>query len=76
MGTLDIMSKEFASVSPLAEKLFEIKGVTRVFYGSDYMSIAKEDPLEWGTLKPEIYRVISQFFEDKQPLLSGDAALG
>ena len=40
-GTLDIVSKDYATVSPLAQQLFEIKGVTRVFYGSDYVSIAK-----------------------------------
>ena len=42
-GTLDIPSRQYSEVSPLAQDLFEIKGVTRVFYGSDYLSIAKED---------------------------------
>ena len=40
-GTLDISEAKFAEVSPLAKKLFEISGIVRVFYGSDYLSIAK-----------------------------------
>ena len=40
-GTLDISDVKFAEVSPLAKELFAIEGVTRVFYGSDYLSVAK-----------------------------------
>ncbi len=40
-GTLDISSKQYASVSPLAQELFKINGVTRIFYASDYLSVAK-----------------------------------
>lgn len=40
-GTLDISDPKYAEVSPLAKKLFEISGITRVFYGSDYLSVAK-----------------------------------
>lgn len=40
-GTLDISAIQFANVSPLAEELFRIEGVTRVFLGTDYISIAK-----------------------------------
>ena len=40
-GTLDISSIHYANISPLAEELFRIQGVTRVFLGTDYISIAK-----------------------------------
>lgn len=64
-GTLDISDPKYAEVSPLAKKLFEIEGVTRVFYGPDYLSVAKQEDLDWEALKPEIYQVISHHFDKK-----------
>jgi hypothetical protein len=40
-GTLDISSRQYSSISPLAEELFEVPGVTRIFFGADYLSVAK-----------------------------------
>ena len=42
-GTLDIPSRQYSEVSPLAQELFTVDGVTRIFYGSDYLSIAKQE---------------------------------
>ena len=75
-GTLDIPSRQYSDVSPLAQELFDIDGVTRVFYGSDYLSVAKEDSMEWDILKPEIYRVVSAYFDSKRKILSDNAVLG
>ena len=46
-GTLDISSEQFSEVSPLAQDLFKVEGITRVFYGSDYLSIAKQEDMDW-----------------------------
>ena len=62
-------------MSPLAEELFNIDGVTRVFYGADYLSIAKEESVEWDLLKPDIYRVVSDYFDSKRKILSDSAVL-
>jgi hypothetical protein len=40
-GTMDITAPKYANTSPLAQKLFKIDGVTRVFYGANYVSISK-----------------------------------
>lgn len=41
--TIDIASEEAAiKTSNLARKLFKVEGVTRVFYGPNYISIAKK----------------------------------
>jgi hypothetical protein len=34
-------------LSPLAKDLLAINGVTRVFFGKDYISVTKEDDGEW-----------------------------
>lgn len=47
----------------MAQELFKIAGVTRVFYGSDYVSIAKQEVVSWDSLKPEIFRIVSKHFD-------------
>ena len=42
-GTMDIAAPRFASCSPLARKLFNIDGITRVFYGYDHISVSKKE---------------------------------
>jgi len=43
-GSSDFTSPRDAMVSPLAIKLFQIDGVTGVFYGSDFITIKARDP--------------------------------
>ena len=53
-GTADFSSKKDALQSPLAQKLFEIEGVKRVFLANDFISVTKVSELDWNTLKPLI----------------------
>jgi hypothetical protein len=61
-GTMDITALKYASPSPLARKLFAIEGVTRVFYGADYISIAKDESIDWQSLKPQIFSLLEEQF--------------
>ena len=77
-GTLDMRDKEAASQSPLAERLFNIAGVTGVFFGSDFISVTKADG-EWQQLKPAILGAIMEHFMSDAPVLRGaqdEAAAG
>lgn len=58
-------------VSPLADALFEIEGVTAVFLGQDFISVSKADDREWYVLKPSILGVIMQHFTAGRPVLAG-----
>ena len=50
-GTLDIRDPYAAAQrSPLAGALFEIEGVSGVFYGSDFISVTKSDETDWSAL--------------------------
>ena len=53
-STMDFSESKYASISPLATNLFTIGGVIRVFYGKDFISVTKEENLNWNDLKPEI----------------------
>ena len=68
-GTLDLRDKDAAAAqSPLAERLFEIDGVTGVFFGSDFISVTKADG-EWQQLKPAILGAIMEHFMSGAPLV-------
>jgi Fe-S cluster biogenesis protein NfuA len=74
-GTLDLRDPADAAKSPLAERLFGIKGVNGVFFGSDFITVSKSDG-EWPQLKPAILGAIMEHFMSGAPLLKEGAADG
>ena len=40
-GTMEFSSREAAARSPLAERLFEVPGISGVFYGYDFVTVTK-----------------------------------
>ena len=73
-GTLDLRDKDAAAQSPLAERLFDIDGVTGVFFGSDFISVTKADG-EWQQLKPAILGAIMEHFMSGAPLVKSDSGV-
>ena len=71
-GTLDLRDKDAAAQSPLAERLFEIEGVSGVFFGSDFIAVTKARG-EWQQLKPSILGAIMEHFMSGAPLVRGKA---
>src|ERR1700761_8382348 len=67
-GTLDIDRPEAAQVSPLAQALFAVDGVSSVFFGSDFVSVTKASG-EWPHLKPAILGAIMEHFMSGAPLM-------
>ena len=68
-GTMEFASREAAARSPLAEKLFGVPGVTSVFYGSDFVTVTKDDS-DWQHLKPAILGAIMEHYMSGAPLLA------
>ncbi len=69
-GTANFADAEAARRSPLAERLFQVEGVTGVFLGSDFVSVTKEDGREWYLLKPAILGIIMEHFAAGRPILT------
>lgn len=67
-GTRDFRSPEDAAVSPLAERLFAVPGVTGVFLGADFVSVTKADD-DWQHLKPAILGAIMEHYLSDAPVL-------
>ena len=61
--TIDIGGVKEAHVSPLAVRLFTVSGITRVFFAKDFISVTKEDDLDWESLKPVVIETIDSHFE-------------
>ena len=57
--------------SPLAMSLFDIEGVSGVFFGSDFLTITIENK-EWKNIKPSILGVIMNHFVLEKPILIND----
>jgi Fe-S cluster biogenesis protein NfuA len=73
-GTLDMRDRAEAQSSPLAERLFDINGVSGVFFGSDFITVTKADR-EWQQLKPAILGAIMEHFMSGAPLVRTDGAV-
>jgi Fe-S cluster biogenesis protein NfuA len=73
---LDVRGRDEAAQSPLAERLFDIAGVSGVFLGSDFIAVTKEAG-EWQHLKPAILGAIMEHFMSGDPILrEGDRDAG
>ncbi|KAI9083451.1 hypothetical protein K1719_034665 [Acacia pycnantha] len=68
VGSADFPNARTAMNSPLAKALFGIDGITRVFFGSDFVTVTKSDDFSWDLLKPEIFAAIMDFYSSGQPL--------
>src|SRR5256885_3990822 len=68
-GTMEFSSREAAARSPLAERLFGVPGVTGVFYGSDFVTVTKDES-DWQHLKPAILGAIMEHYMSGAPLLA------
>ena len=72
----EFATPEDAAGSFLPRSLFDVDGVTGVFCGADYVSVSKDETVEWTHIKPAILGAIVDALESCQPLFSGsdDAA--
>jgi Fe-S cluster biogenesis protein NfuA len=69
-GTADFRDAESArDASPLAGRLFDVPGVTGVFFGYDFITVTKDGP-DWQHLKPAVLGTIMEHFVSGAPVLS------
>ena len=73
-GTADFATADSASASPLAERLFQVEGVSGVFLGSDFITVTKAEAKSWPVLKPAILGIIMEHFAGNRPVMREGAA--
>ncbi|SUA99270.1 Fe/S biogenesis protein NfuA [Pannonibacter phragmitetus] len=67
-GTHDFRSAHDAAASPLAQRLFDVPGVSAVFFGHDFITVTKDDT-DWQHMKPAILGAIMEQFMSGQPVM-------
>jgi Fe-S cluster biogenesis protein NfuA len=71
-GTADFSAAaEAAGRSPLAERIFRVGDVARVFLGGDFITVTKAGEAEWQGLKPRVLGAIMEHFLSGAPVLEG-----
>jgi Fe-S cluster biogenesis protein NfuA len=73
-GTADFASLASAERSPLATALFDLPGVARVFLGGDFVTVTKNDQIDWPALKPQVLGTIMEHFVAGRPVIEGGQA--
>ncbi len=68
-GTANFTSPEASGNSPLAQRLFEIDGVTGVFLGADFVTASKTDDKDWEVMKPLILGALMEHFTAGKPVI-------
>ncbi len=71
--TRDYRDPGQAAESPLASRLFQVNGVTGVFFGSDFVTITKDDT-DWQHLQPAILGVIMEHYLSGAPVVGEGAS--
>ncbi len=68
-GTAFYQNTEEATNSPFAKRLFQVEGVEGVFFGSDFITITKNQSIDWQVMKPLVLGSIMDHYS------SGDQTL-
>ena len=68
--TADFADADAALISPMANNLFGLVGVERVFLGNDFITVTKSDDISWQSLKPQVLSAIMEHFVAGLPVMS------
>lgn len=71
-GTAEFKAPSETEKSPLAQRLFDIQGITGVFLGSDFVSVTKAGNTDWPMLKPLILAALMEHLSMDQPVIDTD----
>ncbi|MFG1401217.1 NifU family protein [Xanthobacter sediminis] len=73
-GVLDLRTTEDAEASPLARRLFEVRGVDGVMLGPDFVTVTKAEG-DWRQMKPAILGAIMEHFMSGAPIIAEGVTL-
>ncbi|MDD2794990.1 NifU family protein [Acidocella sp.] len=73
--TADFADADEALLSPLADALFGLPGVARVFLGGDFVTVTKTAEADWAGLKPQVLGLLMEHLLANRPIMSEHAGL-
>lgn len=66
---MDFPSPAAAKISPLATALFDVDGVVSVYLGADFVTVSKDQSVDWEPLKPAILGTIADYLAAGIPVV-------
>ena len=72
--TFEFTSIEEAKLSPFATALFQFPFVKSIFIDKNYVSVTKNDIVEWESITLELREFIKSFIEDGKEMVSASTA--
>lgn len=45
-----------------------------MFFGNDFITVTKEEDLEWQIIKPDVFATVMDFFSSGLPIYTGEKA--
>lgn len=69
-GVAEFTDPESARASPLASRIFAVEGVTGVYLGADFVSVSKQEGVDWLELKPAVLGAIMEHYLSGDPVLA------
>ena len=76
LGTADFPSLEAGQKSPLARRIFAAGSVTGVFFGTDFVTVTKDEAAQWDHIKPAILGAIMEHYQSGAAAMEGEVAAG
>ena len=58
--------------APLAYQLFQFEGVVDVFFGSNFITVGKDDKADWGDIRTEVMDMIREYDDSTNPFVIED----
>lgn len=74
VGTADFPTAEAAVASPLANRIFAVGNVTGVFFGTDFVTVTKDEATDWDHIKPAILGAIMEHFQSGAAVMDGPSS--
>ena len=62
IGPVEVFKDTEDKKIPLANNILAIEGVTSIFFGDDFISVNKKEPIKWNDLKHSIISEINDFY--------------
>lgn len=72
-GAFEFSSLEEAKNSPLAQQLFKLPFIKKVFISANFIALERYDMLEWGDVEEDLKEILTAYFEQNKPLFQAES---
>ena len=71
VGSIEFLKNDKSIKVPLAKKILSLKGTTMVFFGEDFITVKKEQELNWEYLRHAIMSEINDYYSKGNDVVVG-----